>query len=192
MAEKAIVKIDNKSIENIYNQIGKKLVKIYYVHDLDFSADTILQFDDCMLKIANDVINIEHDNKKYTEEYPTILINKVNRISNGYYSEDQYKTIKIDEPILNIKIARDKVRWYENDKLNYIDAQNIIRLELKDKDIIICGGSTIAESIEIYVDKEILETKLKIENLYRFDEKEDCVKEVEYERRWQTAKKYNI
>lgn len=165
MKEQITVRIDNETKELLKKQTGKKLQKIGYVNEKDFSLATILVFEDITIEICNTAkaVGVFH------YEYPHISAKAVKIKNDIAYDNEKYEYFDVNMTITGYYSLIDYISWPKD---NFFDIENAIIIEGNDgKIIMLYAIDTGAEAIAVFTDKDVFEKENPIEELWPIDRK---------------------
>lgn len=174
MIERVRIRINNETLSLLKKQIGKKIIKIGYDFELNFSVYSILVFNDCTIKLNNKAQVADC----FGEEYPHFSAEETIVVDNIAYDKEKYKYIDVDFIITEIETITDKVTFTYKGENGYVDIQNgIILHDDKSRQIVLYAFDSIAEAIGVYFDRSEFDSKNAIEDKWPFE-----AENVKYER----------
>jgi len=160
MVEKITIEIDENSKTFLRKIIGKRVLKISYVHDKCFSLDTKIFFED-MAFSAKNVATPKEDG----EEYPVLSFESYNQ-NKEFYKQEDFKFIEFNSVIKRIELITDKIMWKYHKQDYFLNIQNAIKIIMEEKEIVLYAIDTGAEAIDIFENSEDFEKKRNIEKLW--------------------------
>jgi hypothetical protein len=176
MADQIILKIDADSAMVLKKCKGKKLMKIGYAFEMNFSIHTILIFDSFTVKLTNT------PTVSCGEEYPKLSAEFVKVIDNIAYNNKEYEYIDAKMTVNNIELMTDEAHWvYENENECIILQNGLVLSVNTDKQIVFYAANTLAGAIIIYTKRTEFEANEPVENIWPIDE-ETPVENMIYKR----------